>query len=221
MKAFAIITFLLTSLTVSFGQTFEGVLEAKTTTTATKEKADVKWFVKNGNSRIEITGTAEGKSTEAVLIFQKSNNQLYLLSNMGGQDAVFTIPQDSLRPALKNTNTLALKMDGTKKVAGHLCYPVKIQSPEGYSECWVTDAVQLSSENFPPALRTKGIIGSLKANGIKGIPLEVTSYNSAGETEFTFQITSILPQAVNDAQFQLPANAQSGEELLKKSVKAE
>lgn len=221
MKSLAIITFLLAALHVSFAQTFEGVIEAKTSTTATSEKADVKWYVKNGNSRIEITGTADGKNTGAVLIFQKSNNQLYLLSNIGGQEAAFVIPQDSLRAVQKNANTLAVKMEGTKKVAGHVCYLVKIQSPDGYSECWVSDAVQLSPENFPPALRSKGIIGSLKANGIKGIPLEVTSYNSAGETEFSFQITNIIPQAVSDAQFQLPANAQSGEELLKKSVKAE
>lgn len=205
----------------SFAQTFEGVIEATTSTKATKENATVKWYLKNGNSRMEITGVADGKPTNSTLLFQKSNNQLYLLSNIGGKEAAFAIPQDSLKVVQKNTNTLAVKMEGTKKVAGHVCYLVKIQSPDGYSECWVTDAVQLSTENFPPALRSKGIIGSLKANGIKGIPLEVVSYNSAGETEFSFQITSILPLAVSDAQFQLPANAQSGEELLKKSVKAE
>lgn len=221
MKSFAVIALLLATLHFSFAQNFEGVLEAKTTTTATKEKAEVKWFVKNGSSRIEISGVADGKNTGAVLIFQQQNNTLYLLSNIGGQDAAFPIPQDSLKAVQKSANTLAVKMEGTKKVAGYDCYFVKIQSAEGYSECWVSNAVQLSPESFPLVLRSKGIIGSLQANGIKGIPLEVISRNSAGETVFSFQITNILPQAVNDAQFQLPANVQSGEELLKKSVKAE
>ncbi len=60
----------------SFAQTFEGVIEATTSTKATKENATVKWYLKNGNSRMEITGVADGKPTNSTLLFQKSNNHL-------------------------------------------------------------------------------------------------------------------------------------------------
>ncbi len=205
----------------SFAQTFEGVIEATTSTKATKENAVVKWFVKNGSSRMEITGTADGKQTNATLLFQKSNAQLYLLSEMNGEKAVFIVPQDSLKIVAKNVSTIVTKTEGKKSVAGYNCYLVKIQSPEGTSECWVSDEVKLSAESFPPSLRSKGIIGSMQSNGITALPLEVISKDNGGEVQYSFTVKSITAQSVPDAQFQLPADVQSGEELLKKSMKAE
>lgn len=211
----AVISFL------SFAQSFEGVIEASTFTQASKENASVKWYVKNGNSRMEITGVADGKTTNSTLLFQKSNTQFYLLSEISGKKAAFAIPQDSISAMVKSLNMRAVKTEATKTIAGSKCYLVNLESAEGTTECWVSDEVKVAAESFPPSLRSKGILGVLKSNGITALPLDVTSRNAGGEVVYSFSIKSITPMALNESLFSLPADAEKGEELLKKSIQAE
>src|SRR5688572_17821265 len=108
MKSILTLLVLLGTVVLSFAQTFEGVIEATTTTKATKEEAAVKWYVKDGNSRMEIKGTADGKPTNATLLFQKGSGKFYLLSVMDGKEVVFPVAMDSIKAA-SQTNVIAVK----------------------------------------------------------------------------------------------------------------
>ncbi|HXH18623.1 MAG TPA: DUF4412 domain-containing protein [Chitinophagales bacterium] len=212
--------FLVSAILVS-AQSFEGIIEVATYSKATQDAAVVKWFTKGGSNKMEITGTSEGKAYTTVLLFKTNDEQLYILTEIEGRKAVYTVPQSSIAESSKFSNAAVAKTEGKKSIAGYDCYQVKIETREETALCWVSDAIGLGAENFPPSLRSKGVLGILKSSGISGIPLEVTSTNAAGETTFSFQVKTIKPQALSESFFDIPPDFQKGEELLKKSVKVE
>ena len=211
---------LLFSLTV-YGQSFEGVIEATTYTKSTKEDATVIWYVKDGNSKIEVSGTADGKSFNTTLLFKKNDPELHILTEINGSKAVYNVPQSAVSQAPGFSSETTAKIDKQKSIAGYSCFQVKIEFIDGSAECWVSSDLDINSESLPPSLHSVGIIGALKANGIFGMPLEAEKKNNIGEIEYSFQVKNITSQNLSESLFSLPTEYQSGEELLKKSVKVE
>ena len=199
---------------------FEGVIEASTYTKVTNDEANVKWFLKDGNSRLDISGTTNNRPYSNTLLFRKGDNSLYMYGGTGENKSLFKVPQDSITTT-KLANA-SVSITGRKKnIAGYVSYFVKIESPEGTTECWVTDELSLEPESFPPSLRSKGVIGIIKTNGLTGIPVAVISRDTNGEIHYSFEIKSVTAKSLDVALFEVPVGYQKGEEQIKKSLQVE
>ena len=217
-----ILCFFIFNISVIVAQTsFEGVLEVATYTLENNDEALVKWYAKNGHNRMEVKGTAGGNSYSTTLLFRKNETQMNLLTEIGGQKAIYTVPQSSLEQAIPTAGTRVSETSESKKIAGYDARLYKIETIEGLAECWVSFDAKISSLAFPPALQSKGIMGILTANGIKGLPLEVINRDAMDEIVYSFAVKNISTQTVSESLFETPAGYQSGEELLQKSFKVE
>ena len=222
MKKATSITFIFLAITFATAQSsFEGILEFSTTTKATQEASEVKWHSKDGSNRLDLSGVMEGGNYSMTLLFRKGDPMMYLFSGEGESKTLFTVPQDSVGDAANHKGARVTKVEGKKNIAGYDCYLVKIETPEGITECWVSNEVAIGAENFPPSLRSKGVLGTLRKNGISGIPLDVISRDGDGEIAFSFSIKKITAQTLDAGLFVVPSGYKDGEEWIKQSIKVE
>lgn len=209
--------FILISATAAVAQSFEGVIDFETYTKATNDNASVKWFLKEGSSRLEIKGNAGSAPYEATFLFPASDKQLYMLAKMGDEDAVFPVDLNSVSKEML-TNPVITRTGDKKTIAGYSCYLLNITSAEGLTECWVSDEMKTGIDNLPPSIRAKGVYSALSAKGYTGIPLGIASKDLSGVVSYSFEIKSIAPKSVDARLFEVPAGYKSGEELIKKSI---
>lgn len=212
------VLFILVWATASVAQSFEGVIDFETYIKATEDNASVKWFFQDGSSRFEMKGNAKNVPYEATFLFPASNKQLYMLAKVGDDDAVFPVDQSSVSKE-SLTNPVIVKTNEKKTVSGYDCYLLKVSSVEGVAECWVSDELNISIDNLPPSIRAKGVYTALSANGFDNIPLGMASKDSSGSVQYSFTMTNITPKALDASLFAVPAGYQSGEELIRKSIK--
>jgi len=217
-KLTPIITFILLSLFANevLAQSFEGIVELNTTNSEAKDYSQVKWMLKDGNHKLEVTGTADGKAYKTNIFFLKNNSNVHIITNIDGQTAKYSVPVSSLHT--DDNNGIATKTGESKKIMGFISYKYQILTQKGVTTCWVSNNTGLDLKSFPPTLLSKGVIGILAQNGISGVPLEILSRNQAGEIVYSQIVTSISTTSVNDNQFTVPTDAQSGEELFKNSI---
>ncbi|GIV33238.1 MAG: hypothetical protein KatS3mg031_0773 [Chitinophagales bacterium] len=203
------------------GQTFEGVIEFSSYLSQTKDQSTVTWYTLNGNSRFEISGVADGKPYQSVLLFKKNDPNIYLLTRIGNENAVYTIPQSALTPEEQLIGSVAVKLPETKTIAGKQCYRIKLESSEQTTYCWITDELRMEEGSLPQVLRSKGIIAALSAAGYNGLPLEVEARNDKGEVVFSYSVKNIRKMTPDTSLFTVPADYGDGTELFLKSIKAE
>ncbi len=210
--------YILVSATAAVAQSFEGVIDFETYTKATEDHASVKWFLKDGSSRLEIKGNAGSVPYEATFLFPASDTQLYMLTKMGDEDAVFPVDQSSVSREML-ANPIISRTGDRKTIAGYNCYLLNISSAEGLTECWVSDEMKIGIDNLPPSIRAKGVYSALSAKGYSGIPLGIASKDLSGAVNYSFEIKSIFSKSFDTKLFEVPAGYKSGEELIKKSIK--
>ena len=199
---------------VTLAQSFQGVIEMRTTSIDQEETSNVKWYIKNGSSKMVIDANVKGVSMKYAVVFKKGDPDAHIIMD----NAVNNVPASQLtgKTELQVGVSGAAIGVGKKEVAGYAC--TSVINNKGQVTAWVSDKTGVTADDLPELMRSQGMINVLISLGVKGIPLEVTQYNDKGEVKMTQTITSIRSTSVSDSEFNT-ANMRSLEENIKEMNK--
>ncbi len=194
--------FALLSNTVN-AQAFEGKIQLTTTNPAIQEEAVVQWLTSNGNHKLVMNGTANGQSFTYTVLMLKGDNNLRILTEVGGQKVMFVNPIGDVKPvsAPLGGNAALTVGEGTSTLAGFPCKKYTVESAEGSTTVFVTNQVSLNVNDLPALLQKNGVFATLAAHNISGLPVSVTSRGSDGKVLFSQTITAIQPGPVAASEF--------------------
>lgn len=196
---------------ILFGQeSFEGVIDMTTINNEMQEKAEIRWYIKNGNHRLEYSGTKAGESYSYVFLISQGSNLMQMLSEADGKKVVYEIPKNAITNSIPASYGATMdKTDATKLISGFAAYMIKVEAPEKISTVWASEKTPLSMNDMPAILMNNSVLKEMKAKGINAIPLEITSTNTGGNLLYSQKITSIQKQSLSDDLFEVPAEYQS------------
>ncbi|MDX2001169.1 MAG: hypothetical protein SFW35_01975 [Chitinophagales bacterium] len=185
---------------LTYADTFEGVLEMTTINYSSGEKATVTWSIKDGNHRMDYQTTVEGKPFNYTLLFLQGRADVLLLMEGNGKKIAYTVPAGALAISnLVKPNTLLQPGAGEKVLAGLNCTP--LVDGKGNVVAWVSAQSPVSVSDAPAALKGQGVFQLLVNNKINSLPLEFNATDAEGKPTYQQTIVSIKQQPVNGAVF--------------------
>ena len=202
-------------------QGFEGEIILSAKNPAMQEESNVRWLTANGNHKLVLNGTANGKAFSYVILMLKGESNLRLLTEIDGQKAMFVTPAGDAKPVTTSLGAATVtEGEGTTNIAGHSAKKYSIESAEGSVTVFVTNQVSLSLSDMPALLQKDGVFATLAANNIKGLPLSIISRGSDGKVLFSQTVTSIKPGSIAAAEFSYEGYG-DGAAIMQNSIKAE
>lgn len=197
---------------------FEGVVDMNTINNELQEKADITWYIKNGNHRLEYTGTKAGESYNYVFLIKSGGNLLQMLSEADGKKVYYDIPRTAITSNIKADYGAEIeKSEESKLIGGFAATKYKVISADKISTVWITEKSPLSISDMPSLLLNNSVLKYLQVSGINGIPVEINSTNTGGALVYSQKINAIKKQQVSDELFEIPADYKS----IKESMQAE
>lgn len=206
MRKLLIISAITACMSQAFAQApFEGVLTFKAENKTISETSTVNWFVKGGNSMLEINSVTKEANANMSLYFVKGQNGVKMVSQADGGTAVYDVPYSAFAKT-DFSDAFSVEATGNKgNYGGFACEEYLIQTPEATVNCWVSNATGVSSASFPAIVLGKGIFAVLQRNGIQGIPVKIVSKDYAGNIILDQELVSVQATPVADAKFVVPA----------------
>lgn len=195
-------------------QSFEGEIDLTTTNPAIQEEAVVRWITSNGNHKLIMNGTANGKSFSYTVLMLKNDGNVRILTEINGEKSMFVTPMSKVTPVNPTLGSAIVTAgSGTTSIAGQSCQKYSVESAEGSSTIFVTTQVKLNLDDLPQLLKTNGIFATLAANGITGLPLSIISRGEDGKVAFSQTVTGIKPGPVSDTEFSFEGYTDGGTAL--------
>lgn len=214
----ALFTMMLFAVVSLQAQSFEGTISMTTTNTANSENAQVEWLVKNGNHKLIVNGTADGKSVNYAILFLAGSSSAQLVSDIGGKASVFAIPESSFQGQGAQFAGATINVsDAANQIAGFSAKRIDLTSSSGSATVWVSNDVNIKLSELPAAINKGGLVSALTANGISGFPVKIEVKDAEGKTSFTQTVSAIKATPISLSEFSLEGFT-DGATLIKESV---
>lgn len=198
-------------------QSFEGVITMSTTNAANGEKAQMEWLTSNGNHKMIINGTADGMSVNYAILFMKGSTDANMLTEVAGEQVLFNIPASSFQGQGLSLSAPAVSKGGQADVSGFTTTKYTLEGAEGSINVWVTPQIPFNTDELPAVINKGGILGTLKANNISGMPVKVVAFDANGQQLYSQTITSVAAKPIDASEFTLSGYG-DGPEKIKSSV---
>ncbi len=183
---------------------FQGLIRFKAENKAIGETSEISWYLKNGNSRLDIRSKTAEAQAEMSLVFVKGSAEAKLISTDNGKTVVYPVPYSSFANN-DFSGAFGLEATGQKSTfAGFECEEYTMQTANGTVSCWVSKTTGISPASFPSVILGRGIFSVLMQNGIQGIPVKITSKDFAGNVVLDQEMISAEPMNVSDDRFSVP-----------------
>ena len=172
----------------SFAQNFEGVIKLNTTNLELKEEASVTWYLKNGNSRMDISSKAENHNSEYAIISDSKG------MDMVSQGHITPVPQ----AAVKVDNipqTLLSKEDGVK-INGYNCSKEVYFDGKNQTTYWLTNDLSVKFSDLPFMIKRN--MPKIKSTGF---PVKMEKKSPEGKVLLSQDVTSVKATSVSDSRF--------------------
>lgn len=199
-------------------QSFEGVITLNTTNAAKGEQAKMEWLIKNGNHKLIVNGTADGKTVNYAFLMRAGSTSAQFISDVAGEPSVFNIPMSSFEMQGIPFNGASVDVVGESTVSGFKSKQVVLKTSNGTAKVWVSDDVNISLDQLPAIFNQGGLISALQANGITGFPVKMDVKGTEGEIAYSHTITAVASKAISDSEFSLDGLA-DGKKQMQESVK--
>jgi hypothetical protein len=181
-------------------QNFEGIIYLRMVNAEKNEKTNVIWKMKNGNHRLEYTGTMDDKSFHYAFILRNGETKMKILTEANGQKVVYTsnIPPLTADNVRYYDHSFA---SNNKMIDKYAAEQVTLKAPDKYTVCWISKDVPLTIDMLPAMLRASGVLNYFLMKKIAGFPMEIESFDATGKLIFSQKITSVVKTSVNDDEF--------------------
>lgn len=195
-------------------QSFQGEIDLTTTNPSMQDESVVRWLTSNGNHKLIMSGTANGKSYSLTVLLLKNDGNVRILTEVNGEKAMFVTPLSQVTPVNPALGSAIVTAgDGSTTIAGQSCKKYSIESAQGSSTIFVTTQVKIGLDDLPQMLKTNGVFATLAANGISGLPLSIISRGEDGKVTFSQTVTNIIPGPIADSEFSFEGYTDGGEAL--------
>jgi hypothetical protein len=183
-----------------FAQNFEGVITMNMHTPEKNERANIVWKMKNGNSRLEYSGSLDGKPFQYVFILRSDDTKVKILTEANGQKVVYT--SNSPGSNADNTKYYDHSFTSSNKVIDkYTAEQVTLKATDRRTTCWLSKDVPLTIEMLPSMLKANGVLTYFLMKKLAGFPMEIESFDATGKLIFSQKITSVKPTPVSDNEF--------------------
>lgn len=196
MKIFSTIVSLLLVASVFAQSGFEGQIQLTVNNPASSEKADITWFVKNGQHRLDYNTVAEGNSMNYSLVADNASAKM-----IAKDGSVINIPMETMNKGSYNlVGYLTTDQAKGQNVSGFNCAKYTIQTKEYMVEYWLSNETGLKSSDFPSFMQ-KGLF--MPANELQSgsVPVKIVVKDLNGKVVYIQTITAITASNVDAAKF--------------------
>ncbi len=195
-------------------QSFEGEITLNTTNPSMQEESVVRWITSNGNHKLVMNGTANGKAYNLTVLLLKNDPNVRILTEVDGTKAMFVNAAGDVKPVNPTLGSaMVTAVDGNTTIAGQDCKKYSIESAEGSATVFVSNTFSLNMNDLPQLLKTNGIFATLVANNITGLPLSIISRGEDGKVTFSQTVTGIKPGPVSASEFSFEGYTDGGAAL--------
>lgn len=173
---------------VVLAQDFEGVITMNTTNTAMKEQATVTWYLKNGDSRMDIHSDADGHSSDYSIITDGKG------MDMVAQGHVTRIPQNTM-VAQGAAQTLLSEKEGVE-MNGYNCTQAVYFDGKNQTTYWLTNDLKMGFNDLPSVIKRN--MPKVEATGF---PVKMEKRNAEGKVILSQDVVSVKPATVDASKF--------------------
>lgn len=183
---------------------FEGLIRFKAENKAIGEKSEIDWYLKNGNSRLDIRSKTAETDAQMSILLLKGAAEAKLIGTDNGKTVIYPVPYASFANS-EFSGAFGLEATGQKTVlAGFECEEFSMHTANGSVSCWVSKNTGISPVSFPPVIVGRGIFSVLMQNGVQGIPVKIISSDFAGNIILSQEMISVEPMSLSDEKFLVP-----------------
>lgn len=171
-----------------FAQNFEGVIQLNTTNAEQQEEATVKWYLKDGNSRMDISSKAENYSADYSIISDKKG------MDMVSQGHVTPVPQVAMK--VDNVPQTLLSQEEGVQMNGYNCTKAVYFDGKNQTTYWLTNDLPISFSDIPFFIQRN--MPKIKSTGF---PIKMEKKSPEGSILLSQDVTSVKEASVSDSKF--------------------
>lgn len=169
-------------------QNFEGVIQLNTTNAEQQEEATVKWYLKDGNSRMDISSKAENYSADYSIISDKKG------MDMVSQGHVTPVPQVAMK--VDNVPQTLLSQEEGVQMNGYNCTKAVYFDGKNQTTYWLTNDLPISFSDIPFVIQRN--MPKIKSTGF---PIKMEKKSPDGAIILSQDVTSVKATSVSDSKF--------------------
>jgi hypothetical protein len=183
----------------------------------------VSWYVTENNCKMKmIFGNGQLNSTSWFLPDMEGGQLLSYNEGPvppGVQKAYYKLPIDKLRVNSSNevTRIAVQKTSESKEIGGLTCEKYIIKTNKTETEVWVTKKFSPAFYRYYPFFKDHAALAGLSEEKIAGFPIESVTKDLTGKTISAYQFISVNEAELSDADFKVPAEYKSAEEIQQNS----
>jgi hypothetical protein len=183
-----------------FAQNFEGTITMNMFTADKNERSNIVWKMKNGNNRMEYTGSQNDKPYSYVFIFNNNETKVKILTETNGQKMVYTsnMPPSNVDKGMYYDHSYT---SSNKLIDKYHAEQVTLKAADKRTTCWVSKDVPVTIEMLPGMLKANGVLTYFLTQKLQGFPMEIESFSSDGKLIMSQKMTSVKPGAISDNEF--------------------
>lgn len=215
MKKTTVIAFLTLSLYSVFAGQGYVVKQQYTGSGANGAVVQVTWYITETQCKLKMEFADAKVNTVTWFIPSVQSNSLltYTEGNVpaGVEKAYYTIPVSTVQ-ADKSMNASRItvsKTGETKNISGILCEKVIIKTNKSTTEMWLTKDFKADFYRYFPYFQNSFELIGLFEEKIQGFPLLSTTKDNSGNVLASYQLITITPTELQDADFTVPADYKS------------
>lgn len=221
MKRILITTLLSAILLTGFAEKGWVFTQKFESANAKGQNVTVSWYVTSQHCKMKMEFSDEKVKSVNWFIADAAHHQLLSYSEgavpAGAQKAFFAIPVQDIR-ADKSTEVSRVTVEATgetKNVSGLLCEKVLMKTNKNVTEMWVSKDFKPSFYQFYPFFQNSLELMALNEEKMQGFPVTSTTKDNSGKVVSAYQLISAQPSELSAADFQVPAEYKSVEEITK------
>lgn len=169
-------------------QNFEGVIQLNTTNAEQQEEATVQWYLKDGNSRMDISSKAENYSADYSIISDKKG------MDMVSQGHVTPVPQVAMK--VDNVPQTLLSQEEGVQMNGYNCTKAVYFDGKNQTTYWLTNDLPISFSDIPFVIQRN--MPKIKSTGF---PIKMEKKSPDGAIILSQDVTSVKATSVSDSKF--------------------
>lgn len=173
----------------SFAQNFEGVIRMNTTNADQKEEATLTWYLKDGNSRMDISSKAENHNAEYAIISDKKG------MDMVSQGHITPVPQAAMK--VDNIPQTLLSQEEDVEANGYNCTKAVYFDGKNQTTYWLTNDLPITFDDIPFVIKRN--MPQIKSSGF---PIKMEKKSPDGKVILSQDVTSVKATPVSDSRFE-------------------
>ncbi|MCW5908218.1 MAG: DUF4412 domain-containing protein [Chitinophagales bacterium] len=184
-----------------------------------KTDITVSWYVSANRCKMKMLFGNGSQTSTTHFIPDITNAQLLTYNESpvveGAQKAYYKIPIDKVSVSKDATvgRITVTKTGESKEIGGLNCEKILIKTDKHETEVWVSKKFAPEFYKYYPFFRDHHALAGLSEEKLKGFPVESVTRDLSGKTISAYQFVSATETDFTEADFKVPADYKSPEEI--------